>query len=427
MQAAAFPDAEIIAVGSELLTPARVDTNSLYLTEKLNALGIEVVRKSVVGDDRKRLADAVTAAMRSGKLVILTGGLGPTEDDVTRDAVAQAVGRSLSIRPDILEWLEQRFQKMGRKMAEINKRQAYIIDEAEALPNPNGTAPGQWLEHNGTIVLLLPGPPRELKPMFERECLHRLEATLPKQVIRALFYRVSGMGESDLDALIAPVYTRYANPVTTILAAAGDIQIHLRARSETAKAADALLAEVGPQIEELLGDRIYSKNGDAMETVVGKLLRDRGETVAVAESCTGGMLGERITSVPGSSAYFAGGLLAYSEHMKTELLGVDAQILAEETAVSEAVASAMAAGARKRTDSTWALSITGIAGPDGGTEATPVGTVIIGLAGPNRATARRFRFPGDRERVRGFAVQTALDLLRRAITRQEGTNGWSVR
>ncbi len=422
-----FPDAEIIAVGSELLTPARVDTNSLFITEKLNGLGVELVRKSVVGDDRLRLADTVTAARRSARLVILTGGLGPTEDDVTREAVALSLGRMITPRQDILDWLEDRFRRMGRKMAEINKRQANVIEGAEILPNPNGTAPGQWLEQDGSIVMLLPGPPRELKPMFERECLPRLEALLPKQVIRTLFYRVAGMGESDLDALIAPVYTKYANPVTTILAAAGDIQIHLRARCGTVEEAAALLAEIGPPIEALLGDRIYTKTGDSLEVVVGNLLREHSETLAVAESCTGGLLGERVTAIAGSSDYFVGGMLTYTDRMKTELLGVDAALLARDTAVSGSVAEAMASGVRERTGSTYALSVTGVAGPDGGTEAIPVGTVFIGMATPERVTSRRFRFPGDRGRVRGFAVQTALDMLRRALIRADAPTSWAVR
>jgi nicotinamide-nucleotide amidase len=404
-----------------------VDTNSLHLTEKLNALGVEVVRKTIVGDDRQKLAGTVKAAVESARLVILTGGLGPTEDDVTRDAVALALGRELRPRQDILDWLEERFRRMGRKMAEINKRQAFVIDGAEPLPNPNGTAPGQWLEQNGTVVMLLPGPPRELKPMFDRECLPRLEALLPKQAIRTLFYRVAGMGESDLDAAIAPVYTKYTNPVTTVLAAAGDVQIHLRARCGTAEEAEALLAEVGPKIQDVLGDRIYSTDGSAIEAVVGRLLKQRGETLAVAESCTGGMLGERVTSVPGSSDYFVGGFLTYTERMKTELLGVDPAVLAEHTAVSEPVAKAMATGARTRADATYALAITGVAGPDGGSEATPVGTVYIALATPEGVAARRFRFPGDRGRVRGFAVQTALDVLRRTIVRAESPMSWVVR
>lgn len=412
---ALFPNAEIIAVGSEMLTPTKVDTNSLYITEKLNALGVEVVRKSIVGDDRERLANTITAALASSQLVILSGGLGPTEDDVTRDAAAHALGRGQTQRQELLDWLEDRFRRMNRKMAEINKRQTFIIDGAEILPNPNGTAPGQWIEQDGAVVMLLPGPPRELKPMFDRECMPRIEAKLPKQVIRTLFYRVAGMGESDLDALIAPVYTKYTNPVTTVLAAAGDIQVHVRARCATAEEAEVLLAEVGTPIERLLGDRLYSTNGDPLEAVIGTMLRQRGATVAVVESCTGGMLGERITSVPGSSDYFAGGFLTYTAAMKTALVGVPAELIEQRGVVSEPVARAMAEGARARTGATYALSVTGVAGPDGGTEENPVGTVWIGVAGPHEVTAKRFRFPGGRDRVRGFAVQTALDMLRRSL------------
>jgi nicotinamide-nucleotide amidase len=410
-----FPDAEIIAVGSELLTPQRIDTNSLYLTTKLNELGVEVVRKTIVGDDRLRLAAAVRAALESARIILITGGLGPTEDDVTRDGVALAIGRGQVFRPEIASWLEERFARLGRKMAEINRRQAYLIDGALVLPNTNGTAPGQWIEHDSHILALLPGPPGELKPMFETECLPRLKQALPKQVIRTRFYRIAGMPESDVDALIAPVYTRYTNPSTTILAAAGDIQVHLRARAGSEEEAEALLNEVGPRIEALLGERLYSADGSPLEATVGRMLRDRAATLAAAESCTGGMLGERITSIAGSSHWFVGGFVVYSERMKTELLGVDASLIERHTAVSEPVAIAMATGARHRTSATYALSTTGIAGPDGSDEATPVGTVFIGLAGPAGAEAKRFRFPGDRERVRAFAVQNALEMLRRAL------------
>jgi nicotinamide-nucleotide amidase len=410
-----LPDVEIIAVGSELLTPSKVDTNSLWLTERLNALGLEVVRKSVVGDDRARLEAAIRAAFGPGKIILLTGGLGPTEDDVTREAAAAALGRSLSLREEIVDWLEKRFARFGRKMAEINKRQAYVIDGAEILPNPNGTAPGQWIEQDGMRVALMPGPPGELKPMFEAEIAPRIQAGLEKAAIRSLVYRVVGIGESDLDQLIAPVYTKYSNPMTTILAAVNDIQIHLRARCPSAEEAEALVAEVGRKIEPLLGDRIYSRDGSPLEVVVGRMLHDRSATVAVAESCTGGMLGERITSVPGSSHYFAGGFLVYTNGMKTGLLGVDPDVLAKHTAVSDPVARAMADGARDRTRSTYALSVTGIAGPEGGTEEMPVGTGFVGVSGPNGTDARKFRWVGDRRRIRQAAVQSALDLLRRRM------------
>ncbi len=319
--------AEIIAVGSELLTAQRLDTNSLYLTDQLNALGVEVVTKCVIGDDRDRLAAAVGRAAGSSGIVIITGGLGPTEDDVTRDAVALALDRPLRFHQEISDYLEQRFRQMGRKMSEVNKRQAFIIEGAEILSNDRGTAPGQWIDQAGASIILLPGPPHELKAMFTRQCLPRLERRVPKQAIRTLVMRVAGMPESDLDQLISPVYKKYENPVTTILAAAGDIQVHLRARCDVEEDALALLAEVAGPIELLLGDRLYSRNGEPLEVVVGEMLRQAHATLSVAESCTGGLLAERITSVPGSSDYFVGGFVTYTKRMKTELLGVSEAIL----------------------------------------------------------------------------------------------------
>jgi nicotinamide-nucleotide amidase len=408
-------DAEIIAVGSELLTPDRLDTNSLYITEQLNALGVEVVAKMVIGDDLPRLAEAVRGAIARSQIAILTGGLGPTEDDLTREAVAQALGRGLIFQPEVCEAIERRFQRMGRKMAEINRRQAYLIEGAEGLPNPNGTAPGQWIEHSGRIVVLLPGPPPELKPMFSEQCVPRLEQILPRQVIRSRVYRVAGMPESDLDQLISPVYKRYSNPVTTILAAPGDIQVHLRARCREVKEAEALLAEVGSQVEGLLGERIYSRDGQPLEVVVGGRLRAKDASLSVAESCTGGLLAQRITSVPGSSDYFCGGFLVYTNRLKISLLGIDASTIEEHGSVSEPVAEAMAQGARERAGSTYALSVTGVAGPSGGTEAKPAGTVVIGLAGPAGCRSQRLRFLGDRARVRNMAAQYALDMLRKTL------------
>jgi len=408
-------DAEIIAVGSELLTPERVDTNSLYLTDQLNALGIEVRRKLVVGDDRLLLAAAVRQSLDQVGIVILTGGLGPTLDDVTRDAVAEALGRNLIFRQDLLEGLTERFARLNRKMADNNRRQTFLVEGADPLPNPRGTAPGQWLDVEGRIVMLLPGPPHELKAMFANECRPRLSARLPAQVIRTRFFRVACMGESDLDQLIAPVYKNYTNPATTILAGAGDIQIHLRARGATEQEADDLLNAVGPAIEQLLGERIYSRNGASLEAVVGDLLRSGRATLSVAESCTGGLLGERITSVAGSSDYFVGGFLVYTDRMKTELLGVDPELLVKYTSVSEEAARAMAAGARSRTGSTYAISVTGEAGPESASGA-PVGTVVIGFAGPDaEPEAERFTLFGGREGIRARAAQWALDYLRRRI------------
>jgi len=410
-------NAEIIAVGSELLTHDKVDTNSLFITEQLNGLGVEVARKLIVGDHRERLTAAVRDAVEHAEIIVITGGLGPTEDDLTRDAVAAALGRTLIFNDEILAWIEQRFRLFNRKMADVNRRQAYLVEGAEVLPNPRGTAPGQWIDLPGHVLMLLPGPPGELKPLFVNECVPRLQRFLPPQVIRTRLYRVAGMGESDLDALIAPVYTRVANPVTTILAGMGDIQVHLRARAGTAEEADALLEAVAPEIEALIGDRIYSKNGDLLEVVVGSLLRDRHATLSVAESVTGGMLAQRITSVAGASDYFIGGFLTYSNRMKTELLGVPAELLDRLTAVSEEVACAMAEGARAKTGSDYALATTGEAGPQSSTGA-PAGTVFLGIATPSGVEARRVNAPGERQRVRSLSSQLALDLLRRRLIAQ---------
>jgi nicotinamide-nucleotide amidase len=408
-------DAEIIAIGSEMLTSQRIDTNSLYITDQLNALGVEVRRKLIIGDDRALLTDAVRSALTHAGIVILTGGLGPTEDDVTRQAVADALNRELVFSEEICDAIKERFRRRQRKMAEINKRQAYVVAGAEVLPNTKGTAPGQWIVNDGRVVILLPGPPGELKPLFANECVPRLTRLLPAQVIRARFYRVTGFTESDLDALIAPVYTKYANPSTTILASPGDIHIHLRARCGSAEDAERLLAEVGDPIEALLGRHLFSRNGEPLEGIVGALLRERGATLSIAESCTGGMVGQRITSIAGSSDYFVGGFVTYTDGMKTDLLGVDAALISQHTAVSKEVAAAMAEGARARTGSTFAISITGEAGPESSTGA-PVGTIFVGFAGPDgQPEALRFAMPGDRPRIRGFATQAALDLLRRRL------------
>jgi nicotinamide-nucleotide amidase len=412
-----FPemDAEIIAVGSELLTPKRIDTNSLFLTEQLNNLGVEVLRKSVLGDDLARLTAGIAEALGRVDLLVLTGGLGPTEDDLTREAVAAAIGRGMTRNEAILDQIRARFARFGRKMAATNHKQADVIEEAVKLENPNGTAPGQWVDHNGRIILLLPGPPGEMKPMFLNECLPRLKERVPRLFIRTKVFRVSGMGESDLDQIISPAYMPYTNPVTTVLAAPGDIEIHLRARCDDAGEAQRLVDELGAKIEALLGDRIYSTNGDALEVVVGGQLSRRSATLAVAESCTGGMLGARITEVPGSSNYFLGGFQVYATEMKSRLLGLDAAMVREHGAVSEAVAQAMAVQARERTGATFALSVTGEAGPESSSPGVDVGTVWIGLAAPDEVTAQMFRFPGNRARIRGFAAQTALNLLRRKL------------
>lgn len=408
-------NAEIIAVGSELLGSDRIDTDSLFVTDQLNALGVEVVQKTVIGDHLGRLARAVSDSLSRSDIVILSGGLGPTEDDLTREAVASALGRKLVFDEATLQFLLERFARLKRVMAETNRRQAYLVEGAAKLKNSNGTAPGQWIESGGRIIILLPGPPRELEAIFMEECLPRLLERVPRQVIRTRFFRVAGMPESDLDQLIAPVYKPYTNIVTTILAAAGDLQVHLRARCDTAEQAESLVEEAGARIKALLGDRIYSENGDALEAVAGAMLRARGATLAAAESFTGGLLAATLANVPGSSDYLVGGMVTYTAEQKVRLLGVDPALIERYTVVSEPVAKAMAEGARQRTGATYALATTGEAGPQSATPGVEPGTAWIGLATPSGAKATLMRFTGGRNLVRQFGVQAALNFLRREL------------
>lgn len=416
-------NAEIIAVGSEMLTAGRLDTNSLFITENLNSLGIEVTAKHVIGDDRERLVIAIRRAMSDADIVILSGGLGPTEDDLTRDAVAEALGCSMSIDPATLALIEQRFRTMQRQMPGINRRQAMVLDGAEILPNDRGTAPGQWRTageaSSPKTVILLPGPPSELKLMFTRECLPRLAKIAPPTAIHTAVLRVTGISESQLDQTIAPIYMGRKNLVTTVLAHDGDLQVRLRAQCETPEAAIALSEEVAASAAEALGENVYSRNDEPLEAVVGNRLVAAGQTLVVAESATGGGLSERITRAPGSSAYFLGGYVTYSKRMKTELLGVSAALLAEYGAVSQETAQAMAEGARSAAHADWAISITGNAGPATDGAEAPVGTVYIGVAGPgdpvNTTVTRRIWPVNDRGRVRAFAAQAALDLLNRRL------------
>ena len=408
--------AEIIAVGSELLTPQRLDTNSLVITEHLNILGVEVLTKEVLGDDRARLSDAIRVALDRCEIVVVCGGLGPTEDDVTRDAAADALGRRLILSLEQESILVRRFRQFNRPMAPNNLRQAYLIEGAEALPNPNGSAPGQFVCVGRRALILLPGPPHELKPMMANEVVRRLKPMLPPQVIKVRSFRITGMGESDLDALIAPVYTKYTNPVTTVLSSPGDLFVHLRACCKTQQEACALLREVGNPIAQLLGDRVYTENPEEpLESVVGCLLRKHRAKVATAESCTGGLVAARLTERPGSSDFFIAGFVTYTEAQKRDILGIKQELLARHTAVSEPVAAAMAEAAIARTGATFALSTTGYAGPDGGTPHDPVGTVYLGIAGPSGTRVLRVRHGGDRSRVRTLATQSALDLLRRTL------------
>jgi nicotinamide-nucleotide amidase len=408
--------AAIIAIGSELLTPSRVDTNSLFITEQLNLLGIDVTAKHIIGDDLDFLSEFIREEMNRSEILLLSGGLGPTEDDVTRSAVAAALNRNLIYSQEQEAILVQRFARLHRKMAENNRRQAFLVEGAEAIVNPIGSAPGQFIRTARGALFLLPGPPRELQPMVTEQVVPLLRTIVPPQVLRTRSFRIAGMGESDLDALIAPIYTKYSNPTTTVLSGVGDLSVTLFARSETEAEADALLKELGDPISDLLGDRVYSTDDNPLEVVVGNGLRKQSATVATAESCTGGLLATRLTEYPGSSEFFAGSFVTYTEEQKVKLLEIAPELLREHSAVSEQVARAMAENARRKTGATYALSITGYAGPTGGDgKGPPVGTVFIGLAGPNGTRVVHFRYGIDRARIRMLAAQSALDLLRREL------------
>ncbi|HLW89603.1 MAG TPA: competence/damage-inducible protein A [Terriglobales bacterium] len=412
-------NAEIIAIGSELLTPHRQDTNSLYLTEKLNQMGVEVIFKTIVGDSLENLTQAAMTAFSRADLIICMGGLGPTEDDLTREAVAGALGLPLRRDPAIIASLEQRFAAHGWKMAPNNLKQADVIAGATVLPNANGSAPGLWISgkfdgHSKTIMLL-PGPPHELKAMFQEQCVERLRAKLPEQFIVTRELKITGMGESQCDARVAPIYTPFTDVQTTILAGAGEIQLHLKTRAATLEAAQKRVDELVELIEAELGDFVFSDNGDSMEQIVGYYLQMRNATLAVAESCTGGLIGERITSVSGSSRYFLGGAVVYSDEMKSELAGVPARLIAKEGAVSAKVAAALAEGIRARCGATLGIGVTGVAGPNGGTPEKPVGLVFHALASEGGTEVVERKFAGDRKRIRWFASQQALDMVRRKL------------
>jgi nicotinamide-nucleotide amidase len=408
--------AEIIAIGSELLSPNRSDTNSLWLTDQLNRIGIDVKLKTIVGDDDARLEEVVRDAVKRSRVVITTGGLGPTEDDITRKVVARALNRRLSLDEQVLEDIRARFRSFGVvSMPERNSRQAMVITGAEVLANPNGTAPGLYLEHEGCAIALMPGPPREMKPMFANHVLPRISNLGGDTRFATRVLRVAGMGESAVDEKIAPIYTKYENPQTTILFNSSEIEIHLRAHGRTETDAETLLDDLSLKIERELGNAAFSFRGETMEEVVGRRLAVTGFTLAVAESCTGGLIAQRLTSVPGSSKYFIEGCVTYANESKVRLLGVDKKLIKEFGAVSQQVARDMARGVRHRAKTDFGLAVTGIAGPDGGTEEKPVGLVYVALADDAHTEHRKLTLPGDRELVRWRASQAALDMLRRRL------------
>lgn len=408
-------NAEIIAIGSELLTPYRLDTNSLVLTAELNRVGIRVVHKAVVGDSIEDMRTSFRRALERADLVISCGGLGPTDDDKTREAVAEVLGRRLQRDEAILRRIQERFRRYGRAMPEINARQAMVPEGATVLPNPKGTAPGLWLETDGRIAVLLPGVPSELRALMEIEVRPRLERFNHRERLFTRDLRIVGLPESEVEQRVRPLYALYANTETTILASPTGIQLHPRVWSHEPAKATALLDEIVGRMSLALGEHVYSTRGEAMEEVVARALMENRATVAVAESCTGGMLAERLTNVAGSSAYFLGGVVCYSNELKSSLVGVPAEMIEAKGAVSAEVALALAEGIRKRTGASVGIGTTGIAGPGGGTPEKPVGRVYVGLADEGGPREKMFQFTGDREQIRQRATQAALDMLRRRL------------
>jgi nicotinamide-nucleotide amidase len=408
---------EIIAVGSEMLTPVRQDTNSLYLTGKLNELGIAVIFKTIVGDRLQDLASVIRTALGRTDIVVLIGGLGPTEDDITREAVAEAL--SLSLRRDAAQVaaLHARAAAWRRSMSANNLKQADVIDGAVVLPNPNGSAPGQWLDvaFGGfrKLILLIPGPPNECRPLFDIECLPRLSAIVPKRFIAKRTLRAAMIPESQADSLLAPIYTAYEDVETTILAHAGDIQFTLLCAKPNLEAARQRVDELAGRMEEALEDWLYSNNGDTLEQIVLYYLGLRQATLAIAESCTGGMISQRITSVPGASRSFLGGAVVYWDELKTTFADVSPALILQYGSVSAEVAKALAQGIRLRTGAALGVGVTGIAGPTGGTSVKPVGRVYIAVSDAQKSETIERTFRGDRDRIREWTTQQALDLIRR--------------
>lgn len=410
--------AAILAVGSELLTAGRIDTNSLFVTSLLNDLGIEVHYKSVVGDDRTELAAHVRIALERVDLLVVTGGLGPTDDDLTREVVAEVLGRPLEENADVLAGIAERFAMRGLRMPSVNVRQAQVPRDAVVLDNPNGTAPGLWIEHDGKGIALLPGPPREMRPMLERLVIEHLRPRAGDVRLRRRVIKIAGRTESRVEELTQPRYStwlaREPQVQTTILAAPGQIELHLSARGTDTAALDRALDACVSEIGSILTSDIISTDGQSLEEVVGQLLTSRGLHIAMAESCTGGLATSRLTDVSGSSAYVEQSVVVYSNRAKTALLDVSEALIAAHGAVSEPVALQMATGIRARAGVDVGVGITGVAGPTGGTSEKPVGTVCIAVSGPE-TTVRTFRFLGGRETVKNFAAHTAIDMVRRVL------------
>ena len=411
--------AEILAIGSELLTPLRSDTNALHLTAKFLEAGVEVGARVTVADDAALLESAFRTALGRADVVVSTGGLGPTEDDLTRECAAAALGRRLVRDQGYVERLRERFQRFGRVMSPVNEKQGDVIEGGRLVLNPRGTAPAQIVEADGRLLVLLPGPPHEMGPLFDAHVLPLVRARAGGRLLKTRLMRIAGLGESDVEQRVAPIYTTFTNPRTTILGGAGEVELHLTAEGASEAEVEERLEALAAPIRAALPGRVFSEDGRELHEVVAALLVERGLTLALAESCTAGLIAARLSEVPGSSRFLERGWVAYSNRSKTEELGVDPALIEAHGAVSEEVARAMAAGARRASGADIGAAVTGIAGPDGGTPDKPVGLVWLAVSGATGEIVLRAQFPGERWRVREQALKALLDLLRRRVLRLE--------
>jgi len=420
--------AGIIAVGSELLTPAKIDTNSLFITEQLNLLGIEVKAKAVVGDERAELEHVFRSFLARADLVVFCGGLGPTDDDLTREVVAAVLDRPLAEDEAITAHLRTRFasRNLPMPMPESNRRQAMVPSGGRVIANARGSAPGLWIDHDDRLVLLLPGPPRELRPMLTDLVEGPLKERSGGVSLVRRVVRVAGRIESHVDEALHPLYQQWerATPpvAATILAVLGSIELHVSTRAASREEAVRALESAVAETSAVLGRDVYSTDGRLLESVVGDLLVERGLRIGVAESCTGGLIASRLTDIPGSSRYVDQAVVVYSNEAKTELLGVSPDLLREHGAVSEPVALAMAEGIKTRARAGVGVGVTGIAGPTGGTPEKPVGMVVVSAVTDEERRVRTFRFFGEREQVKFQASQAALDMVRRMLTESSKVN-----
>lgn len=410
--------AEVLAIGSELLGFSRSDTNSLYISRELETLGIALAGKAVLPDHLDVIAAAIGLALQRAQIVITTGGLGPTEDDRTVAAAAKALGSRLTLDSAAVYRLRRWFHHRHRRFTSVQKRQAMRLPDAVWLPNARGSAAGQWCPvPGGRVLILLPGPPPELQAMFVAHVLPRLASRVPKRAHALRVLCIAGMSESQVDAIAAPLYRHVLNPTTTILAtAAPQVELHIHAVAASRRVAQQRAGALADSIASRLGSAVFSRDQQSLAAVVGSRLAILGRTLAVAESCTGGILSERLTEAAGASAFFLGGIISYANAVKQRLLRVRPSTIRRWGAVSAATAREMAEGVRDHLGADWGLSVTGIAGPAGGTARKPVGTVFIGLAVPGATTiVFRHRFFGDRARIRAASAQAALNHLRLAL------------